>query len=151
MDISLTSTSSADLRTLALESIKVGQRVLAKNPETGHLERRTRRAEPDFGRWLQLSLELPKPDGSTLHIEMLRSEEWLQNPIGFVVAENPGPSGERLGVSPPCAIEDGRELNADVRARESEISDFKTPPCDFPNTSNRKRPAWWKRGQVSFN
>ena len=93
---------AAAVKTRAIQDIKVGQRVLAKNPEISNLERRTRRAEPDFGRWLQLSLEMPKSDGSTLHIEMLRSEEWLRNQIGFVIGDIPDPSGERLGVSPPC-------------------------------------------------
>ena len=95
---------AAAVKTRAIQDIKVGQRVLAKNPEISNLERRTRRAEPDFGRWLQLSLEMPKSDGSTLHIEMLRSEEWLRNQIGFVIGDIPDPSGERLGVSPPSAI-----------------------------------------------
>jgi hypothetical protein len=96
--------AAANVKTRAIQDIRVGQRVLAKNPEISNLERRTRRAEPDFGRWLQLSLEMPKSDGSTLHIEMLRSEEWLRNQIGFVIGEIPDPSGERLGVSPPSAI-----------------------------------------------
>ncbi len=94
--------AGADVKTRAIQDIRVGQRVLAKNPEISSLERRTRRAEPDFGRWLQFSLEMPKSDGSTRHIEMLRFEEWLRNQIGFVIREIPDPSGERLGVSPPC-------------------------------------------------
>ena len=94
--------AAVTVKTRAIQDIRVGQRVLAKNPEISNLERRTRRAEPDFGRWLQLSLEMPKSDGSTLHIEMLRSEEWLRNQIGFVIGEIPEPSGERQGVSPPC-------------------------------------------------
>jgi hypothetical protein len=73
--------AAASVKTRAIQDIKVGQRVLAKNPEISHLERRTRRAEPDFGRWLQLSLEMPKSDGSTLQIEMLRGEVYLQNDI----------------------------------------------------------------------
>jgi hypothetical protein len=93
--------AAANVKTRAIQDIRVGQRVLAKNPEISSLERRTRRAEPDFGRWLQLSLDMPKSDGSTLHIEMLRSEEWLRNQIGFVIGEMPDSSGERQGVSPP--------------------------------------------------
>ena len=93
--------AAANVKTRAIQDIRVGQRVLAKNPEISNLERRARRAEPDFGRWLQLSLDMPKSDGSTLHIEMLRSEEWLRNQIGFVIGEMPDSSGERQGVSPP--------------------------------------------------
>ena len=127
--------AAASVKTRAIQDIKVGQRVLAKNPEISNLERRTRRAEPDFGRWLQLSLEMPKPDGSTLHIEMLRSEEWLRNQIGFVIGEIPDPSGERLGVSPPCTTtEESGQPKAESRGRQSEISDFKSLPCDSPKT-----------------
>jgi hypothetical protein len=79
--------------------------VLADNPETpgqapsyfGEFDRESRRI---------VRLEVPKPDGSTLHIAMLRSEEWLRNQIGFVVAENSDPSGERLGVSPPSEVQE---------------------------------------------
>ena len=98
--------TAAVVKTRAIQEIKVGQRVIARNPEISNLERRTRRAEPDFSRWLQLSLELPKPDGTTLHIEMLRSEEWLRQQIGFVIGEIPDPSGERQGVSPPSTTHD---------------------------------------------
>ena len=77
----------AAVKTWAIQDIKVGQRVLAKNPEISSLELRTRRAEPKFGRWLQLSLEMATSDGSTLHIELLRSEEWLRLQMGFVVGE----------------------------------------------------------------
>jgi hypothetical protein len=90
---------SAIVKTRAIQDIRVGQRVLAKNPEISNLERRARRVEPEFSNWLQLSLEMPKSDGSTLHIEMLRSEEWLRNQLGFVIGELS--SGERQGVSPP--------------------------------------------------
>jgi hypothetical protein len=92
------------LKTQAIETIKVGQRVLAKNPEVSSFERRTRGPEPNFERWLHLTLEMPKRDGSNRTINMLWSEEWLRNQIGLVVAENSAPSGERLGLSkcPPC-------------------------------------------------
>ncbi len=94
--------AASSVKTRAIQDIRVGQRVLAKNPEISNLERRARREEPEFSNWLQLSLEMPKSDGSTLHIEMLRSEEWLRNQIGFVIGEVS--SGERQGVSPPSAI-----------------------------------------------
>jgi hypothetical protein len=96
------SPAAAGVKTRAIQDIRVGQRVLAKNPEISNLERRARREEPEFSNWLQLSLEMPKSDGSTLHIEMLRSEEWLRNQLGFVIGEVS--SGERQGVSPPSVI-----------------------------------------------
>ena len=42
---------------------------------------------------------MPKPDGSNLTINMLRSEEWLRNQIDYLVGEKFTPSGERLGLS----------------------------------------------------
>ncbi len=105
-------TQPSAIRTQAIENIRVGQRVLAKNPEVSSVERRTRGPEPSFERWLHLTLETPKPDGSNLTINMLRSEEWLRNQIGFVVAENSAPSGKRQSLSkcPPCNSSTSRLL-----------------------------------------
>ena len=72
-------TQPSAIRTQASESIKVGQRVLAKNPEVSSFERRTRGPEPNSESWLHFTVEMPTPDDSNLTINMLRSEEWLRN------------------------------------------------------------------------
>ena len=72
-------TQPSAIRTQGIETIKVGQRVLAKNPKVSHFERRTRGPEPNFESWLHFTVEMPTPGGSNLTINMLRSEEWLRN------------------------------------------------------------------------
>ena len=79
-------TQPSAVRTQASESIRVGQRVLAENPEVSSFERCTRVPEPNFESWLHFTVEMPTPGGSNLTINMLRSEEWLRSQIGFVVA-----------------------------------------------------------------
>ncbi|MFM8474231.1 MAG: hypothetical protein ACKOEO_00345 [Planctomycetaceae bacterium] len=67
------------LKTQAIETIKVGQRVLAENPEVSSFERCTRGPEPNSESWLHFTVEMPTPGGSNLTINVLRSEEWLRN------------------------------------------------------------------------
>ena len=62
--------------TREIQDIRVGDRVIAHNPEVSDQERDAL-AEPDWSNWLKLTLEMPKKDGQTCHIEMLRSEQWL--------------------------------------------------------------------------
>lgn len=79
--------SSNGYGTKPIEELKVGDRVLANNPEITSLERSTWQ-EPDWSDWIQLSLEMPKPDGSELNIELLRPETWVQQQLGYLFAEN---------------------------------------------------------------
>ncbi len=62
----------------------MGDRVLAHNPEVSQSERDTF-VEPDWTTWLQLSLAMPKADGSLLEIELLRPESWVREQMGLVV------------------------------------------------------------------
>lgn len=68
--------SSNGYGTKPIEELKVGDRVLANNPELTSFERSTWQ-EPDWSDWIQLSLVMPKPDGSELNIELLRPEAWV--------------------------------------------------------------------------
>ena len=79
-------TQPSAIRTQASESIRVGQRTVAKNSEVSSFERHTRGPEPNSESWLHFTVEMPTPGGSNLTINMLRSEEWLRSQIGFVVA-----------------------------------------------------------------
>ncbi len=69
-----------------IEDIRVGDRVLAKNPEISAAERASWE-EPDWSQWMKLSLLMPKPDGSELSIQILRPEDWVISQIRFVVDE----------------------------------------------------------------
>ena len=69
-----------------IEDIRVGERVMAHNPEVSDSERAAWQ-EPDFSQWLKLALEMPKPDGSTLKIELLRSDKWFIEQVRFTSAK----------------------------------------------------------------
>ena len=74
--------------TRPIESLRVGERVLARNPEIAGDER-AGWVEPDWRRWVKLSAVMPKPDGSELHIELLRSPEWLRSQLRYLVDRPP--------------------------------------------------------------
>ena len=76
--------SGLNLKTTPIQDIRVGQRVLANNPEVSDEERESW-VEPDWSQWQQVSLEMPKPDGSLLKIEMLRPSTWLESQAAAVV------------------------------------------------------------------
>ncbi|MEQ9407595.1 MAG: hypothetical protein RIK87_07695, partial [Fuerstiella sp.] len=93
--------SEVHIETQPIELLTPGQRALARNPEISSAERRGY-VEPDFHTWLLLSLELPKPDGSTLFIQMLRSKEWFSQQVRYIVAADQDansqePDDESLG------------------------------------------------------
>lgn len=62
--------------TKPIQDLRVGDRVLARNPEVSDSER-AEAIEPDPATWRQVSLVMQKPDGSDLRIEMLRPVDWL--------------------------------------------------------------------------
>ncbi|QDV47328.1 hypothetical protein Enr13x_72370 [Stieleria neptunia] len=78
--------------TRPIESIRVGDRVLAENPEIAQETRETWK-EPDWTDWVQLTLEMPlstqddDADPPVLQIEILRPEQWFIEQVGLVVAE----------------------------------------------------------------
>ena len=93
-DTSFVSSSSARKPTESLtrgklreiQDLRVGDRVLAENPEVGAAERAAY-VEPDWRRWLQISLQMPKADGSVLEMELLRPDEWLIEQATLLVDE----------------------------------------------------------------
>jgi hypothetical protein len=88
-------TGDVSLNTTPIQDIRVGQRVQAHNPEVSAKERESW-DEPDWSQWQLVRLEMPKPDGSLLQIEMLRPQEWLDSQAALVVETreviaHPGP------------------------------------------------------------
>ncbi|MFO1064055.1 MAG: polymorphic toxin-type HINT domain-containing protein [Pirellulales bacterium] len=81
--------SSFSATTRPIEQLKVGDRVLARNPEVTP-EERAAYVEPEWSEWVHLSLEMPKPDGYVLSIEMLRPESWVRNQLALVTAKRQG-------------------------------------------------------------
>ena len=76
--------------TRPIESIRVGDRVLARNPQIENVERH-RWIAADTSEWIHLSLEMPisgegdaRPDACTLRIELLRPEAWFREHSEFI-------------------------------------------------------------------
>lgn len=92
-----------------IESIRVGDRVLAANPEVSEEERSTWQ-DPDWANWLHLTLKMPLPtpagesDPPILNIEILRPEQWLIENFGLVLTVTEG------GVDGDPSADDGRAL-----------------------------------------
>jgi len=59
-----------------IEDIRVGDRVLAANPEITEEERATW-GEPDWTDWQHVELEMTQTDGGVLQIAMIRPREWF--------------------------------------------------------------------------
>ncbi len=76
--------SAHSLVKIPIKDMRVGTRVPALKPEVSATERAGFR-EPNWYQWMKLRLEMPKPDGTMLEIEMLRSEEWLIQQMAVVV------------------------------------------------------------------
>ncbi|MDM4015897.1 AHH domain-containing protein [Roseiconus lacunae] len=68
--------------TKPIEEIRIGDRVLARNPEVSDAERQHWH-DPDWTDWLHLSLIMSKPDGSEVNIELLRPESWVLGRVSF--------------------------------------------------------------------
>lgn len=68
---------TAGVATRAIEDIRVGERVLARNPQISDEERKSW-TDPDPAQLRHLKLTMPLPDGSELKIDMLRPLDWLE-------------------------------------------------------------------------
>ncbi|MCA9141085.1 MAG: hypothetical protein KDB00_30150 [Planctomycetales bacterium] len=81
---------SGGMMTKPIETLRVGDRVLAENPEISDQQRATW-AEPEWQDWLHLSLKMPLTiDGTDaepaiLEIEILRPQQWFIDQVGFVL------------------------------------------------------------------
>lgn len=99
--------------TRPIESIRVGDRVLASNPEVTNAERSSW-AEPDWNDWLHLSLQMQMPSrdhqadrSKILDIELLRPQSWLREQLRFVID-----SSEKVGGSNESSDETGTSQHA---------------------------------------
>jgi Pretoxin HINT domain len=103
------SAASSKRKTAPIEGLKVGDRVIAHNPQIS-AEERAKWTEPHWPQWLHLSLTMRKSDGTTLNMELLRPESWVREQVGLVVqaisndrppvAPEPGPNPETSSVTP---------------------------------------------------
>lgn len=69
-------TAPAKYVTKPIRDIRVGERVLARNPEVTDTER-TLAVEPDPITWRHIELDILKADGSLVRVNLLRPLDWL--------------------------------------------------------------------------
>ena len=81
---SVTSPSGEAYYARAIETVRTGQRVLARNPELAGAELPDAPVDP--ATWVKIRLRMPKPTGDFLEITLLRPVEWL---AGGWVAQRP--------------------------------------------------------------
>jgi hypothetical protein len=63
-------------RSIAIEDVRVGDRVAARNPEIAQAERDQWRPIEPAG-WRKLTLRMPKASGGEVRIELLRPDDWI--------------------------------------------------------------------------
>lgn len=98
------------LETRPIQDIRVGQRVLAHNPEVSDLERAGWAVEPDWSAWVFLKLQMPKPGEGVLHIDLIRPRKWLEAQAGGINRKLPA-GGDP---SAPYAELIGRTIELDL-------------------------------------
>ena len=107
--------------TVPIESIRVGERVLARNPEISD-EVRSHWEDPDAAEWACVDVRLPKRDGSQLAIRLLRPRDWLRLQIGFQIAEPDTASTATSWLSAGSAESDSAErLVREVQQAAAEV------------------------------
>ncbi|MGN6545816.1 MAG: polymorphic toxin-type HINT domain-containing protein, partial [Aureliella sp.] len=108
----------AQALTRPIESIRVGERVLARNPELSDAERT---AEPNWTQWVHVSLQLPLAAATdhaqpaparSMKIELLRPEAWLLERMGYVAQLQDEPALARADDLP------GAESDSSIPVRE---------------------------------
>ena len=121
--------SKTKTATRPIEELRVGDRVMAYNPEVTEAERSSWQ-QPDWESWIKLSLLMTKPDGSELRIQLLRSEDWVMSQLGFVV-DRVDPTG-RAGSHRPEKVEQTNEetgqVKTDLQAKASTKSSSSLVP-----------------------
>lgn len=119
--------------TRPIESIRLGDRVLASNPEVTDAERSSW-AEPDWNDWLHLSLQMQMPSrdhqadrSKILDIELLRPQSWLRQQLRFVID-----STEKIGEfnKPDANAETSPHTLTSVSAPLSRSSDLEQAYVD---------------------
>ena len=111
-DVRAVTAVSKGSATRPIETIRVGDRVLARNPEVTDAERAAR-IEPNWAEWYHVSLELPINSDNqaratpkqVMKIELLRPEDWLLERIGYSgqLREEHDRTHERLTDAPHSA------------------------------------------------
>ena len=123
-----TPTANRSVGTRLIEEIRVGDRVLARNPEVTDAER-AQWQEPDWSEWIHLSLVLPKEDGSELKIEMLRPEPWVLEQVSYIFREQEATQTNLAPLAPNLLGGEGLGVRGNARGP--------SPPTPLPENGAR--------------
>jgi hypothetical protein len=136
--------------TKSIRDLRVGERVLARNPEVSDSERATA-IEPD-ATWKHLQLQMSKPDGSILNIELLRPEPWVTGhaaSVGSIIQldlEEMGAHGPALVQSvspaPPILSGDGEVITGTFSHSASNVIDLHVEGLSNPIGTTDNHPFW---------
>lgn len=138
------------LRTRKIRDIRPGVRVLADNPELGGATIPALQVEPK--QWRLVTLEMKKPDGSLLSIQLLRDVEWLEQTkagVGASVELNlvelgaAGPATVlAIAPCPPIEPGNGRIVTGSFRHTAGNVIDLRVSGLDEPIGTTDNHPFW---------
>ena len=117
----VTGPSGAAYYARAIESIRTGQRVLARNPELAGGELPDAAVDPST--WVNVRLRMPKPTGDFLEITLLRPVEWLAEHLAQATAVD--------GAYPQALVEARGTDSAQVVTEVTSV----IPTVDLPDLS----------------
>lgn len=136
--------------TKSIRDIRIGERVLAHNPEVTNQERR-QAIEPDSS-WRHLQLEMKKADDSVLKIELLRPQEWVVSHNAYAGTtiyldlEEMGASGPAKVVSisraPPLAKGPGQVVTGTFSHSAGNVINLDVDGLDEPIGTTENHPFW---------
>lgn len=124
--------SDVPATTRPIESIRLGDRVFAHNPEIESEERETW-SEPNWDDCYQLSIQLPLTKDATIEIELLRDEAWVRSQVGYVTENATYQLGELANADDePRSLQTALETALDkLESREEEVLGL-TVAMDLP-------------------
>ena len=136
--------------TKSIRDIRIGERVLAHNPEVTDLERR-QAIEPDSS-WRHLQLEMKKADDSVLKIELLRPRDWVISHNAYAGTtihldlEEMGASGParvvNIGRAPPIAKGSGEVVTGTFSHAAGNVINLYVDGLEKPIGTTDNHPFW---------
>ena len=136
--------------TRSIREIRIGDRVLAHNPEVTETER-AEAVQPD-ATWRQVCLEMGKPDGSQVRIQLLRPRSWLTAQAAAVGStiqldlEEMGASGPArvtdITSCPPLSTGPGEVVTGTFAHSAGNVIDLSVEGLDRPIGTTDNHPFW---------
>jgi len=146
----VSTTQQSTYVTKSIQDIRIGERVLAHNPEVTDLERR-QAIEADSS-WRHLQLEMKKADDSVLKIELLRPSEWVVSHNAYAGTtihldlEEMGASGParvvNIGRAPPLAKGPGQIVTGTFSHSAGNVINLYVDGLDKPIGTTDNHPFW---------